>query len=152
MPENQISVSKITRVFIDASAGNTVSFWLNFGGQFAMGLLFSLGFLPFHAVGILLGFVMPGIWAICSYRLIKAISVRNNVFTLPAWVLKEPGNTLVIITDLLFLATIWALIVAGMLNKTWIKIIFTIPLPLLVLFLLRHLVLMAEINRDAENK
>ncbi len=152
MSENEISISKILRVFIDASAGTKANFWLNFFGQFAMGLLYSLGHLPFHAVGILLGFVMPGIWVVCSYRLVKASAIKQNDFPLPAWMLKEPGNTLVILIDLLFLATIWVLIISGLFNKIWIKLIFTVAFPLLTLFLLRHIVLLLTNDRDFEKE
>lgn len=140
--------SKILNILTEASAGSQSNYLLNFWGQLIMGVLYSLGHLPFHWVGIILGFIMPGIWVFCTYRLIKASYSEQNKLPFPVWMQKDPGNMLVIIIDLIFLAIIWALIIAGYFNKTWVKLIFTVAFPLLTLSMLRNLLFLLKKDND----
>lgn len=152
MTDSPLIKSKILRAFIEASAGSKTNFLLNFLGHFVIGLLYSFGQLPFHVVGLLLGFVMPGIWVLCTYRLIKASAGKQTQLHFPKYMEKEPGNTLVIIIDLIFLAIIWALIISGLLEKIWIKLIFSVAFPLLTLFILRNLVVLFALDNGDEKE
>jgi hypothetical protein len=140
--------SKILNMLTEASAGSQTNYLLNFWGQLIMGILYSLGQLPFHWVGIILGFVMPGIWVFSTYRLINASYSEQNKLPFPIWMQKDPGNMLVIIIDLIFLAVIWALIITGYFNKTWVKLIFTVAFPLLTLSMLRNLMFLLKNDND----
>jgi len=152
MAESPVINSKILRSFIEASAGSKTNFQLNFWGQFVMGLLYSLGHLPFHAVGVLLGFVLPGIWVFCTYRLIKASADKEKILPFPGWMQKDPGNALVIIIDIVFLAIIWALIISGLFSKIWVKILFTVAFPLLTLSMLRNLIHLLSLDDSGEKE
>lgn len=125
---------------IDASAGTSTRYALNFAGHLAIGVLYSIELLPFHWIGLLLGVVLPGIWIFCSYRLLKIAFIPNIQPNVPAWIKKEPGNSLVVLFDIGFLMVIWILIASGSIDKTWVRILFAIVLPLAVLSLLRSLV------------
>lgn len=139
---------KSLHILTEASAGNRTNYLLNFWGQLIMGVLYSLGHLPFHFVGVILGFIMPGIWVFCTYRLIKASYSEQSPLPFPVWMQKDPGNMLVIIFDLIFLAIIWALIIAGYFNKTWVKLIFTVAFPLLTLSMLRNLMFLLKKDNE----
>jgi hypothetical protein len=143
--------SKILSVFTKASAGTANNYQLNFWGQLFMGMVYSLGYLPFNAVGLLLGFIMPGIWVFCTYRLIRFASQQTNILPFPQWMQKDPGNALIIVADLFFLALIWMLILSGIFDKTWIKILFTVAFPLLTLSMLRNLLHLLAM-KDGDNR
>jgi hypothetical protein len=142
--------SKILSALVKASAGTTSNYLLNFWGQLIMGLVYSLGYLPFNAIGLLLGFIMPGIWVFCTYRLIRFASEQTIPLPFPDWMQKDPGNTLVIVIDMIFLAIIWTLILGGIFNKTWIKILFTVAFPLLTLSMLRNLLQLLTIGKPED--
>lgn len=142
--------SKILSTLIKASAGSSTIYLLNFWGQLIMGMTYSLGYLPFNTVGLLLGFVMPGIWIFCTYRLIRFTSEQSIPLPFPNWMQKDPGNLLVIIIDMIFLAIIWTLILGGIFNKTWIKLLFTVAFPLLTLSMLRNLLHLLTMGREGD--
>jgi hypothetical protein len=142
--------SKILSALIKASAGTSSNYLLNFLGQLIMGLVYSLGYLPFNTVGLLLGFVMPGIWVFCTYRLIRFASEQTTPLPFPNWMQKDPGNALVILIDMIFLAIIWILILGGIFNKIWIKILFTVAFPLLTLSMLRNLLLLLTLGKEED--
>jgi len=144
--------SKLLSSLIKASAGTAANYQLNFSGQLIMGLVYSLGFLPFNAVGLLLGFVMPGIWVLCTYRLIRFASRQATPLPFPQWMQKDPGNALIIVVDLLFLAIIWTLILSGIFDKTWVKILFTVAFPLLTLSMLRNLLQLLTTDGEENNE
>ncbi len=146
------SPSKILSILIKASAGTAANFQLNFWGQLIMGMVYSLGYLPFNAVGLLLGFVMPGIWVLCTYRLIRLASQQDTPLPFPQWMQKDPGNVLIVVVDLVFLAIIWILILTGIFDKTWIKILFTVAFPLLTLSMLRNLLQLLNRNEEENNE
>ncbi|MBW6497074.1 MAG: hypothetical protein K0B09_01665 [Bacteroidales bacterium] len=139
-------------LLINASAGTTANYQLNFFGQLIMGLVYSLGYLPFNAVGLLLGFVMPGIWVFSTYRLIRFASHQATPLPFPQWMQKDPGNILIIAVDLFFLAIIWTLILSGIFDKTWVKILFTVAFPLLTLSMLRNLLQLLSKDGDENNE
>ncbi|HSV76063.1 MAG TPA: hypothetical protein VLH37_03430 [Bacteroidales bacterium] len=136
---------------IDASVGTSTRYTLNFAGHLAIGILYSIELLPFHWIGLLLGVVLPGIWVFCSYRLLKIAFIPNIQPSVPAWIKKEPGNSLIILFDIAFLMVIWILIAGGGIDKTWVRILFAIVLPLAVLSLLRGLVKSAANAGNDEN-
>ena len=139
-----LNLTKSLEKLIEAAAGNSNNFQMNFWGQAIMGAIYSMGMLPWDAVGLLLGFVLPGIWVYCTYRLVKNIPDHEPSIPFPKWMRKDPGNAILILVDLLFLAMIWTLILSGILEKTWIKLLFTVAFPLLTLSMLRSLLLLLE--------
>lgn len=152
MTSDPQSPRKILSALIKASAGTAANYQLNFLGQLIMGLIYSLGYLPFNAVGLLLGFIMPGIWVFCTYRLIRFASQQDTPLPFPQWMKKDPGNALIIVIDLFFLAIIWTLILSGIFDKTWVKILFTVAFPLLTLSMLRNLLQLLTPGEEENNE
>lgn len=143
---------KALESLIEAAVGNPNNYQLNFWGQGITGMVYSLGLLPWDAVGILLGFVLPGIWVFCTYRLVRNVSEQEPGLPFPKWMRKDPGNAFFILLDLMFLALIWAFVLTGVLEKTWIKLLFTVGFPLLTLAMLRNLVLLLETEHQEERE
>lgn len=126
---------------VDASAGSKTRFALNFIGHLCAGTLYAFELLPFHWVGFLLGVILPGIWVFCAYRLLKLASIPNIQSVMPGWMKKEPGNSLLIFLDVVFLLLIWFFIAWGPMDKTWIKVLWAIIIPLAILSILRSMVI-----------
>ena len=82
---------------------------------------------------------MPVIWVVSTYRLLKVKAMEYEALPYPLWMKKEPGNSLVIILDIVFLSLIWLFILSGLYTATWIKVVFTLVFPLLTLAMLRSL-------------
>ena len=147
-----INLPKPLENLIDAAVGNSKNYQLNFWGQAFMGIVYSLGMLPFGAIGVLLGFILPGIWVFCTYRLVRNVSDQESGLPFPKWMRKDPGNALLIVVDLFFLGIIWTFILSGVLEKSWIKLLFTVAFPLLTLSMLRNLVLLLKTAHPEEKE
>ncbi|MEE4176242.1 MAG: hypothetical protein V2I46_01900 [Bacteroides sp.] len=147
-----LNLPKVLESLIEAAVGNSNNYQLNFWGQGIMGAIYSLGLLPFGAVGLLLGFILPGIWVFCTYRLVRNVSEQEPTLPFPKWMRKDPGNVILILVDLVFLAIIWTFILTGILEKTWIKLLFTVAFPLLTLSLLRNLLLLLQTENTEEKE
>lgn len=139
MSENKNSPGGTLSALIHASVGNAANFRVAFFGQAFIGFLYSFGYFDLKLAGFVIGFVMPVIWVICTYRLLKVKAMMYESLPFPRWIKKEPGNSLVIIMDIVFLALIWFFILSGLYAATWIKAMFTLFFPLLTLAMLRNL-------------
>lgn len=133
--------NRLLFTLINASAGVFRQYQITFWGQLVLGLLYSLGYFDSPIAGIILGFVMPVIWIVLTYRYVLVRSRQNIKLPFPPWMAKNPGNTLVIIFDVFFLALIWAIILGGWYDPVWLKIVFTVVFPILTLSMLRNLVI-----------
>lgn len=146
-----LNLPKVLESLIEAAVGNSNNFQLNFWGHGIMGAIYSLGYLNYDAVGLILGFILPSIWVFCTYRLVRNTSEREPLLPFPKWMRKDPGNAILILVDLLFLGIIWTFILTGILEKTWIKLLFTVAFPLLTLSMLRNLLLLLQ-TENADEK
>jgi hypothetical protein len=124
---------------IHASVGNPTNFRMALFGQAVIGFLYSFGYFDLRLVGLVIGYVMPVIWVVSTYRLLKVKAMEYEALPYPLWMKKEPGNSLVIILDIVFLSLIWLFILSGLYTATWIKVVFTLVFPLLTLAMLRSL-------------
>jgi hypothetical protein len=126
---------------INASAGNFQQYQITFWAQLLLGFLYSFGYFQSNIAGIVLGFFMPVLWIVLIYRYIRIRHKENIELPFPIWMRKNPGNSLIIIGDVLFLGAVWALIVSGFYNPAWLKALFTMVFPILTLSMLRSLVI-----------
>lgn len=126
---------------IKASVGEFGQFQLTFWGQLLLGFLYSFGYFESKIAGFVLGFALPAIWIILTYRFVMYKSRQKVNIPFPSWMQRNPGNTLVIVVDILFLSLIWALILSGFYEATWLKVIFTMVFPIITLSMLRNLVI-----------
>lgn len=147
----ETSVSGLLGRMIHASVGTYGNYIVSVCGQFVFGLLYSIGLFDIALAGIVLGFVMPGIWVILTYRLALYKSKKGILLPFPAWIIKNPGNTIIIIVDIIFLAAIWAIIITGLYDPVWIKVVFTIILPVLTISMLRSLIVFPFPQDDSLN-
>ncbi len=139
MSENKISIHPVLSSLIHASVGNPANFRVAFFGQTIIGFLYSFGYFDLRLAGFVIGFVMPVTWVVITYRLLKAKALKYEALPYPRWMKKEPGNSLVITLDIVFLSLIWFFILSGLYTATWIKVVFTLVFPLLTLAMLRSL-------------
>lgn len=139
MSENKIYTHPVLSSLVHASVGSPANFRVAFLGQAFIGILYSFGYFDLRLVGFVIGFVMPVIWVISTYRLLKAKALEYEALPYPGWMKKEPGNSLVIGLDIVFLSLIWLFILSGLYTATWIKVVFTLFFPLLTLAMLRSL-------------
>lgn len=126
---------------VEASAGNYRQYQLNFWAQLVLGFLYSFGYFDSRIAGFVLGFLMPSLWVILTYRYAFIKAQENVRLPFPVWMQNNPGNTLVIIIDITFLALIWTIILSGLYEPRWIKVIFTMIFPVLTISMLRNLVI-----------
>jgi hypothetical protein len=122
-----------------ASAGLNKHYRFTVWGQLIFGFLYSFGFFDIKIAGLILGFLMPTFWIILTYRFLLHKSKENPMVLFPRWMQKNPGNTIVIIIDIIFLGAVWYLILSGIYDPVWIKVVFTMVLPVLTLSMLRNL-------------
>jgi hypothetical protein len=122
-----------------ASAGLYKHYRFTVWGQLIFGFLYSFGFFDIKIAGLILGFLMPTFWIILTYRFLLHKSKENLMVPFPEWMQKNPGNTIVITIDIVFLGAIWYLILSGIYDPIWIKVVFTMVLPILTLSMLRNL-------------
>ncbi|MFW5687892.1 MAG: hypothetical protein ACOCXV_03090 [Bacteroidota bacterium] len=126
---------------INASAGVFRQYQITFWSQLVLGFLYSFGYFDSEIAGFVLGFVMPVLWIILTYRYVLVKARENVKLPFPSWMQKNPGNSLVIVVDIVFLALIWLMILSGFYEATWVKVLFTIVFPILTLSMLRNLVI-----------
>lgn len=136
----EIPVEGLLGRMIQAWVGSYKHYIISVCGQMIFGLFYSIGLFDIAIAGLLLGFVLPVIWTILTYRLVLQKSRENVVLPFPSWIQKNPGNTILIILDFVFLAAIWTIILSGLYDPVWIKVVFTIILPVLTLSMLRSLI------------
>lgn len=151
MLSNKDSYNKLLFILIDASAGNFRQYQITFWAQLVLGLLYSFDYFDFALAGIVLGLLMPSLWIILTYRFILDKSKEKLKLPFPLWMQKNPGNFLVIVIDILFLMIIWAIILSGLYNPTWIKILFTVVFPILTLSMLRNMVIFPFQNDEDDS-
>ena len=138
--EHQRISTTILKNLVAASAGSYSQYQITFWAQLVLGFLYSFGFFESGIAGFVLGFLMPSLWVVLTYRY-AFVKARENVrLPFPAWMQKNTGNTLVIVIDLTFLAMIWTIILTGLYEPLWIKVIFTMIFPILTLSMLRNLI------------
>ena len=128
-------------MLVEASAGSYRQFQVTFWAQLILGFLYSFGYFDSRIAGFVLGFLMPSLWVILTYRYAFIKAKENVRLPFPTWMQKNPGNTLVIIVDITFLALIWTIILSGLYEPRWIKVIFTMIFPVLTISMLRNLVI-----------
>ncbi len=131
---------------INETAGDVGIFRATMLGQIAIGILYSFGHFDLLIVGIIIGYILPIIWLIASYRFLKYLSIDDNNMPFPVFIKKDPGNFLVIILDILFLSTIWFIIISGYYDAIWLRTIITILFPILTLSMMRSLILLSNKN------
>ncbi|MBW6478801.1 MAG: hypothetical protein K0B37_05175 [Bacteroidales bacterium] len=139
--ESQKTSTSILIKLVDASAGSYNQYQIAFWAQLVLGFLYSFGFFDSRIAGFVLGFFMPSLWVILTYRYAFLKAKENVQLPFPDWMQKNPGNTLVIVIDIAFLAMIWTIILTGLYEPRWIKVIFTMIFPILTLSMLRNLVI-----------
>ncbi len=149
---NQLHPNKIVHFSVEASVGSRGNFRITVLGQLIIGLLYSFGFFDFRIVGLIIGYILPVIWVIGSYRFLKFRAMKTESLPFPGFIRKDPGNMLVIIVDIVFLSIIWYIILAGLYDATWLKFIFTIFFPLLTLSMMRSLVIIPQDKEDKGNE
>lgn len=136
---------------VNASAGSYKQFQITFWAQLVLGFLYSFGYFDSKIAGFVLGFFMPSLWVMLTYRYVKVKAQKNIRLPFPKWMQKDPGNTLVVIFDIFFLALIWTIILSGLYEARWVKVIFTMIFPVLTLSMLRNLVIYPFASNDDEN-
>jgi hypothetical protein len=138
-------------ILINASAGSFQQYQITFWAQLILGFLYSFGYFDSVIAGFVLGFLMPVLWIILTYRYVFIKAKENVNLPFPKWMKKNPGNTLVILIDIVFLALIWTMILSDVYDAVWIKILFSIIFPILTLSMLRNLVIHPATSKDDEN-
>lgn len=128
-------------MLINATAGNFKQFQITFWSQIVLGFLYSFGYFESKIAGLILGFIMPTLWVVLTYRFLHYKSKKNIRLPFPQWMQKNPGNMLVILLDVIFLGLIWTIILSGWYESIWLKVMFTIVFPVLTLTMLRNLVI-----------
>lgn len=141
MTSNDKASDRILFLLIEASAGNFKQFQISFWGQLILGFLYSFGYFATKIAGFVLGFFMPVLWVIVTYRYLYYKSKKNTRLPFPKWMQTNPGNTLVIILDVIFLGLIWTVILGGWYEPVWLKVMFTMIFPVLTLTMLRNLII-----------
>ena len=151
--ESQKNSNRILYKLIEASAGSYKQYQVTFWAQFVLGFLYSFDFFDSRIAGLVLGFMMPSLWVILTYRYAFIKAKENVRLPFPTWMQKNPGNTLVIVIDITFLALIWAIVLSGLYEPRWIKVIFTMIFPILTLSMLRNLVIypFPKVDNDNQN-
>lgn len=138
---SQQTQSSVLFNLIEASAGNYRQYLISFWGQLILGYLYSFGHFDSRIAGFILGFIMPVLWILLTYRYVFLKAKQNVRLPFPRWMQTNPGNTLVIVVDTVFLALIWTMVLTGLYEAIWVKVIFTMIFPVLTLSMLRNLVI-----------
>lgn len=142
--------NNILFLLIEASAGNFQQYQITFWSQLVLGFLYSFGYFDSDIAGFILGFLMPSLWIILTYRFVFIKAKENIKLPFPQWMQKNPGNSLVILVDIFFLALIWSIILTGLYTAIWVKAMFTILFPILTLSMLRNLVVYPASEDDED--
>ncbi|MFP4288436.1 MAG: hypothetical protein ACLFQS_04195 [Bacteroidales bacterium] len=152
MNSNDKASDRLLFLLIEASAGNFRQFQISFWGQIILGFLYSFGYFASKIAGFILGFFMPVLWVIVTYRYLYYKSKKNTRLPFPKWMRTNPGNSLVIILDVIFLGLIWTIILSGWYEPVWIKAMFTMVFPVLTLSMLRNLIIYPFPSDNEENE
>jgi hypothetical protein len=156
MLSNKDGYKKLLFSLIDASVGNFRQYQITFWAQLILGLLYSFNYFNFALAGIILGLIMPSLWIILTYRFVLVKANKSLKLPFPAWMQKNPGNILVILIDISFLTIIWAIILTGLYDAIWVKVLFTVVFPILTLSMLRNMIIFPfqndENNPDDSDK
>ena len=150
--ESQKRSTTILYRLVEASVGSYRQFQVTFWAQLILGFLYSFGYFDSRIAGFVLGFLMPSLWVILTYRYAFIKSRENVRLPFPMWMQKKPGNTLIIVIDITFLALIWTIILSGLYEPLWLKIIFTMIFPILTLSMLRNLVIFPFPKKDDDTQ
>lgn len=142
--------TRLLYTLINASAGVYRQYQITFWGQLVLGFLYSFGYFDSKIAGFVLGFCMPVLWVILTYRYVFIKAKEKVRLPFPRWMQKNPGNSLIIILDIIFLAFIWSVILTGIYEATWLKVLFTIIFPILTLSMLRNLVIFPFPKKDTQ--
>jgi hypothetical protein len=135
---------------INSTAGTFRQYQITFWAQLLLGCLYSFRYFDYAFAGITLGFVMPSLWIILTYRYVFLKAKDDIPLPFPKWMQKNPGNSLVILVDIIFLALIWSMILTGLYDAIWVRILFTVVFPILTLSMLRNLVIFPFPGEDEE--
>lgn len=141
MEEKNNIATHLLLTLINASAGVYKQYQFSFWGQLILGFLYSFGYFDSKIAGFILGFFMPVLWITLTYRYVLYKRKAKVKLPFPKWMQKNPGNTLVVMVDILFLSFIWAVILTETYEATWLKVFFTMIFPILTLSMLRNLVI-----------
>lgn len=152
MASQQIPTNPTLRSLIVASAGTPRNYRISFWGQTLIGSLYSFGYFDLWIVGLIVGFLLPVLWVVSTYRLLKAKARLFPSLPFPNWMRKDPGNAFIIIFDILFLALIWFFILSGYYEAIWIKVMFTLAFPLLTLGMLRNLIVFTPFRKNDQKE
>jgi hypothetical protein len=152
MSSTSSNPNRLLFILINASAGNFRQYQITFWAQLLLGSLYSFGYFDTIIAGLVLGFIMPVLWIILTYRFVYIKNKEDINLPFPKWMKTNPGNSLIIIVDICFLALIWTMILSGLYDAIWVKALFTIIFPILTLSMLRNLLIhpLAS-NDDNEN-
>ncbi len=146
--QKKLHPNKIVHFSVEASVGSRGNFRGTVLGQLFIGFLYSFGYFDFVIVGLIIGYILPVIWVISSYRFLKYRAVKTESLPFPGFIRKDPGNMLVIIADIIFLSVIWFIILSGLYDAKWLKSVFTMLFPFLTLSMMRSLII---IPQNSEN-
>jgi hypothetical protein len=136
MNKENVMPSGILNSVIASFAGSGSRFLFTIFWQLFLGFMYSMGQFDLMIVGLLLGYIIPMLWIIALYRLILHKS-RFYKLPFPGWMQKDPGNAVIILFDFLFLSAIWVIILSGLYNPAWLKVVFTMIVPVLTFAMLR---------------
>ncbi|MFN3557215.1 MAG: hypothetical protein ACK4VN_14745 [Bacteroidales bacterium] len=128
-------------LLLQATVGSYKQYQLSFWGQLILGSLYSFGYFDHWLIGLALGFGMPVLWIVLTYRFVLHKARENVYLPFPAWMQKNPGNSVVVFIDTVFLGFIWWMILSGLYQPTWLKLLFTVVFPILSLSMLRNLMI-----------
>lgn len=142
--------NKLLIILINASVGVFRQYQITFWSQLVLGSLYSFGIFNSKIAGFILGFAMPVLWVTLTYRYVLLKARQNVRLPFPSWMQKNPGNTLVIVIDVIFLALIWTIVLSGLYDAIWVKVMFTIVFPILTLSMLRNLIIYPFSEKDEE--
>ncbi len=142
--------NKLLNLLIEASAGSGSNFRATVLGQLAFGILYSFGYFDLKLVGLIIGYILPVVWVVSSYRFLKLRAVHTDKLPFPGFVKKDPGNLLVILIDIVFLTIIWFIILSELYDATWLRFVFTIVFPALTLSMMRSLVILPKEKEEGD--
>jgi hypothetical protein len=141
MASTPLPSNRFLHLMVNATAGNFKQYMITFWSQFFLGILYSFNYFDSVIAGFVLGFMMPVLWIILIYRMLLLKAKVQPQTNFPDWMQKNPGNTFVILFDIVFLGAVWYFILTGIYNPTWLKVIFTCIFPIITLSMLRSIVI-----------
>jgi hypothetical protein len=148
--ENEIPHGIINSVII-SFAGSGSRFIFTILWQLFLGFMYATGQFDLLIVGLLIGYIIPMLWIISLYRLILHKSRYYNM-PFPRWMQKDPGNAIIILFDFLFLSAIWTIILSKLYNPVWLKVVFTMIVPILTFAMLRTVLIASFPDKKNNNQ